>query len=61
LLSAIIQQQGITIAQKQVASKTNEIPMASPLLEPLDLKDKVVTGNLALSAVSVSLIKSGTG
>jgi len=45
LLSAIIQQQGITIAQKQVASKTNEIPMARPLLEPLDLKDKVVTGD----------------
>lgn len=45
LLSAIIQQQGITIAQKQVASKTNEIPMARPLLEPLNLKDKVVTGD----------------
>ena len=45
LLSAIIQQQGITIAQKQIESKTNEIPTARPLLEPLDLKSQVVTGD----------------
>lgn len=45
LLSAIIQQEGITIAQKQIASKSNEIPTARPLLEPLDLKGKVVTGD----------------
>lgn len=45
LLSAIIQQEGITIAQKQIASKSNEIPAARPLLEPLDLKGKVVTGD----------------
>jgi hypothetical protein len=45
LLSAIIQQQGITIAQKQIESKTNEIPTARPLLEPLDLKGQVVTGD----------------
>jgi hypothetical protein len=45
LLSAIIHQQGVTIAQKQIASKTNEIPTARPLLEPLDLTGKVVTGD----------------
>ena len=45
LLSAIIQQEGITVAQKQIASKTNEIPTARPLLEPLDLNGKVVTGD----------------
>jgi hypothetical protein len=45
LLSAIIQQEGITIAQKQIESKSNEIPSARPLLEPLDLKGKVVTGD----------------
>jgi len=45
LLSAIIQQKGITIAQKQIASKTNEIPTACPLLEPLYLKGQVVTGD----------------
>ncbi|MFO8164699.1 MAG: ISAs1 family transposase [Desulfatiglandales bacterium] len=45
LLSAIIHQEGITIAQRQIESKTNEIPTARPLLETLDLKDKVVTGD----------------
>jgi hypothetical protein len=45
LLSAIIHQKAITIAQKQIESKTNEIPIARPLLEPLDLKGQVVTGD----------------
>jgi len=45
LLSAIIHQKGITIAQKQIESKTNEIPIARPLLEPLNLKGQVVTGD----------------
>lgn len=45
LLSAVIHQEGITIAQKQIESKSNEIPAARPLLEPLDLKGKVVTGD----------------
>ena len=45
LLSAVVHQQGITIAQKEVSSKTNEIPLARPLLQPLDLKDKVVTAD----------------
>jgi hypothetical protein len=41
LLSAFIHQQGITIAQKEVPAKSNEIPSAVPLLKPLDLKDKI--------------------
>jgi hypothetical protein len=45
LLSAFIHQQGITIAQKEVPVKSNEIPTAIPLLEPLDLKDKIVTAD----------------
>jgi len=45
LLSAIIHQEGITIAQKQIESNTNEIPIARPLLEPLDLKGQTVTGD----------------
>ena len=45
LLSAIVHQQAITIAQKQIASKSNEIPSAKPLLQPLDLKGKVVTSD----------------
>jgi Domain of unknown function (DUF4338)/DDE_Tnp_1-associated/Transposase DDE domain len=45
LLSAFIHQQGITIAQKEVAVKSNEIPAAIPLLEQLDLKNKIVTAD----------------
>ena len=45
LLSAIVHQQAITIAQRQIASKTNEIPTAQPLLQPLNLKGKVVTAD----------------
>lgn len=45
LLSAFVHQEGITIAQKQIASKSNEIPAARPLLEPLDLKGQVVTAD----------------
>lgn len=45
LLSAVTHQEGITVSQKQISSKSNEIPAARPLLEPLDLKGKVVTGD----------------
>jgi hypothetical protein len=43
LLSAFVHQQAMVLAQRQVESKTNEIPTVRPLLEPLDLKDRVVT------------------
>ena len=45
LLSAFVHQEGITVAQRQIESKSNEIPAARPLLEPLDLKGKVVTAD----------------
>lgn len=45
LLSAFTHEQGITIAQKQIESKSNEIPAAHSLLEPLDLEGKVVTAD----------------
>ena len=45
LLSAVTHQEGITISQKQIASKSNEIPAARPLLEPLNLEGKVITGD----------------
>jgi hypothetical protein len=45
LLSAFLHQEGITIAQREVSSKTNEITTAKPLLEPLDLKGKTVTAD----------------
>jgi hypothetical protein len=45
LLSAFIHQQGITLAQKEVSAKSNEIPAAIPLLEQLDLKNKIITAD----------------
>jgi hypothetical protein len=45
LLSAFLHQEGLTIAQKEVPSKTNEIPEAKPLLDLLDLEGKVVTAD----------------
>ena len=45
LLSAFIHQQGVTIAQQEVPVKSNEIPAAIPLLEQLNLKDKIVTAD----------------
>jgi urease gamma subunit len=43
LLSAFLHNQGTVLAQCQVDSKTNEITMVTPLLDPLDLKGQVVT------------------
>jgi len=45
LLSAFLSQEGITIAQQEVSSKTNEITAAKPLLAPLELEGKVVTAD----------------
>lgn len=45
LLSAFLHQQGVTVAQREVGEKTNEIPEMIPLLAPLDLKDRVVTAD----------------
>ncbi len=45
LLSAFLHQQGVTVAQREVGEKTNEIPEMIPLLAPLDLRDRVVTAD----------------
>ncbi|MBS4007852.1 MAG: ISAs1 family transposase [Clostridium sp.] len=45
LMSALLHKEGVVIAQKQVDRKTNEIPLFQPLLEPVDLKGKVVTAD----------------
>lgn len=45
LLSAILHKEGVVIAQKSVEKKTNEITMFQTLLDPLDLKGKVVTAD----------------
>lgn len=43
LLSGFLQAQGVTVAQRQVGEKTNEIPELKPLLQPLELTARVVT------------------
>ena len=45
LLSLVVQSSGITIAQREVGSKTNEIPVAPELLRPVPLEGKCVTAD----------------
>ena len=45
LLSAFLQGQGLTVAQREIPAKTNEIPEIKPLLEPLELTGRVVTAD----------------
>lgn len=45
LLSAVLQGEGIVIAQRKVSDKSNEIPEASVLLAPLPLAGSVVTAD----------------
>jgi len=45
LLSALSHNEGIVISQKSVDTKTNEITVFQPLLNDLDLKDKVITAD----------------
>ncbi len=43
LVAAFLHKEGITIAQKQVDEKSNEITAIKPLLDPLNIEGKVVT------------------
>lgn len=45
LLSAFVHKEGVVIAQQDVDHKTNEITAVKPLLDPLDIEGKVVTGD----------------
>ncbi|HEV2717791.1 MAG TPA: ISAs1 family transposase [Terriglobales bacterium] len=45
LLSALLHQEGIVVAQREVGEKTNEIPELPRLLEPLPLDGAVVTAD----------------
>ena len=45
LLSAFLHEQGITLAQREIPAKTNEIPEIKPLLDPLPLQGRVVTAD----------------
>jgi Domain of unknown function (DUF4338)/DDE_Tnp_1-associated/Transposase DDE domain len=45
LLSAVLHEEGIVVAQQPVSDKTNEIPCIKPLLDPLPLQGTVVTAD----------------
>lgn len=45
LLSAFLQQQGVTVAQREVGKKTNEIPELPRLLQGLDVAGRVITAD----------------
>jgi len=45
LLSAVLHQEGIVVAQRAVGEKTNEIPELPHLLAPLPLEGAVVTAD----------------
>jgi hypothetical protein len=45
LFAALLHQEGAVIAQRAVDQKSNEITAVRPLLEPLDLRGKVVTAD----------------
>jgi len=43
LLSAVLQNEGVIVAQRKIQDKTNEITQVEPLLDTLDIKDRVIT------------------
>ena len=45
LLSAFLQNQGVTVAQCEVDAKTNEIPELPRLLAPLQIQERVVSAD----------------
>lgn len=45
LMSAVLHKEGIVISQRPVDKKTNEITEFKPLLDPLDLKGKIITAD----------------
>lgn len=44
-LLAAMDHHGVVLAQRQIASKSNEIPAFQPLLDTIDLTDTVLTGD----------------
>ena len=45
LMAALLHKEGIVIAQQEVDSKTNEIKAFQPLLNNIQLKDKIITAD----------------
>ena len=49
LLSVVSHQLGITLIQQPVAAKTNEIPIATEILQALDISGKIITTDALLT------------
>lgn len=45
LMAALVHKEGVVVAQRAVDEKSNEITALRPMLEPLDLRGKVVTAD----------------
>lgn len=45
LLSAVLHNEGLVVAQARVSDKTNEIPVAQSMLRQLDIEGSVITGD----------------
>lgn len=45
LMSVLVHKEGVVLGQRDVSHKTNEITQMKPLLDPLDLRGKVVTAD----------------
>jgi len=54
LVSALLHREGIVIAQHQVPEKTNEIKSVEPLLEGVDIRGAVVTGDAMFMQTSIA-------
>jgi hypothetical protein len=54
LLSLVTHQHGISLAQKPVATKTNEISVAKPMLQDLNVQGKVLTADALHTQVELA-------
>ena len=49
LLSVVSHELGVTLAQRKVTDKTNEIPVSTEILDDIDVKGKVITTDALLT------------
>jgi len=54
LVAALLHKEGVTIAQRQVDEKSNEITAAKPLFESVDINGKVVTADLCTTQTELA-------
>jgi hypothetical protein len=55
LLSAIVHDSGVVVAQTNVGEKTNEIPCVKPLLADIDIEGMAVTADALLTQKSIAV------